>query len=131
MSSFTRALVCKQVGAREWEVTEGFDYEVGALGSGWIIHVPAGFRTDGASIPRPLWWIWPPFGGWWNQAAALHDYLYRTKFKDIERAVADVLLLDAMTPLHVATVSRWCIYLGVRLGGWVTYRKYRRLGKGT
>lgn len=125
MSSFTQALVCKQVGAREWEVTDGFDYEVGALGSGWVIHVPKGFRTDGASVPRFLWIVWPPFGGWWNQAATLHDLLYRTKFKDLERAVADVLLFDAMKALKVGFLSRVCIYLGVRAGGWRTYRKYR------
>ena len=36
--------------------------------------VPPGFVTDGATVPRPLWWLFPPVGRYFL-AAALHDYL--------------------------------------------------------
>lgn len=132
MSSFTSALIVKRLGApRQWEVVTPFVYEVGAIGSGLVITVPAGFVTDFASIPRPLWWLWPPAGGSYDQAGALHDYLYRVQFANLERVVADAVLLEAMDVLGVPVLERRCIYLGVRLGGWVTYQRYRRLAAHT
>jgi len=38
------------------------------------IDVPKGFITDGASIPRGLWWLFPPVGRYFK-AAVVHDYL--------------------------------------------------------
>jgi hypothetical protein len=128
MSSFTQALIVRKVSgtACDWLVETAFEYRVGALQSPVAIVVPAGFRTDGASVPRLLWWLWPPFGGRYDQAATLHDYLYRTKYQDLARVVADAIFLEAMAVLGVPPRTRWCIYLGVRVGGWVTYRRYRR-----
>jgi hypothetical protein len=37
--------------------------------------VPAGTMTDGASVPRPLWWFLPPWGDEATLPAVLHDYL--------------------------------------------------------
>lgn len=36
--------------------------------------VPAGFVTDGASVPRPLWPLFPPTGRYFA-AAVVHDWL--------------------------------------------------------
>lgn len=127
MSSFTDALVIKKDrGLCRWEVANDFHYHVGGIESPFVITVPKGFPTDGASVPRPLWWLWPPFGGDYDQAAALHDWLYRTQFNNIDRVLADAILLEAMRVLGVRVAARLAIYLGVRLGGWWTYRKYRR-----
>ena len=41
--------------------------------------VPAGMITDGASIPRVLWVIYPPFTGLYRQAAVIHDYYCETR----------------------------------------------------
>lgn len=38
------------------------------------IKVPADFVTDGASVPRPLWWLFPPVDRYFP-AAVVHDYL--------------------------------------------------------
>ncbi len=44
--------------------------------------VPNGFQTDGASIPRPLWFlIGSPFAPESIQAAVLHDYLYSSPWR--------------------------------------------------
>lgn len=50
-----------------WEVIEDWHTP--------FITVPKGFRSDGASVPRPLWWFLSPAGELF-EAAILHDYLY-------------------------------------------------------
>lgn len=80
------------------------------------IVVPAGFKTDGASIPRLLW---PVFGHPFERyaaAAVLHDSLYR--IKTMSRAEADRIFLEAMAVLGVPKWKRNLMYAGVRAGGW-------------
>ena len=36
--------------------------------------VPAGYLTDGASVPSVLWAIYPPFTGAYRSAAVIHDF---------------------------------------------------------
>jgi hypothetical protein len=89
---------------------------------GRIITVPAGFKTDLASIPRVLWNVLPPVGSY-DAAAVVHDYLYQ--HNGVTRRQADDILHEAMGVLGVSSAVREAIYLGVRLGGWVTWRRYR------
>jgi len=46
------------------------------LADGLTIIVPAGFETDGASVPRLLWFLMPPFGVL-LKVAILHDFGYQ------------------------------------------------------
>lgn len=126
MSSFNDPLALEKVGRRTWKTTRPITYRVGSLKSEWAITIPVGFETDGASVPRLLWIFWPPLGGDYDQATVLHDYLYRTQFMCMERVVADALLLEGMKALNTGALARWCIFVGVRAGGWVTYQRYRR-----
>ena len=41
------------------------------------VAVPAGFVTDGASVPRCFWWLFPPVGRYFL-AAVVHDWLLNT-----------------------------------------------------
>ena len=41
------------------------------------VQVPKGFVTDGASVPRFLWWLFPPVGRYFT-SAVIHDYLLVT-----------------------------------------------------
>ena len=43
--------------------------------NGQKITVPAGFKTDLASIPRLFWRILPRDGGKYRAAAVVHDYM--------------------------------------------------------
>jgi len=90
--------------------------------AGEIITVPAGTTSDGASTPRPIWNVIPPFGVYWP-AAYLHDYLYR----DTQRpeAECDNLLSEAMASLNVEEAERIAIYEGVHLGGWKAFKQDR------
>lgn len=56
-----------------WIVLEPFEYYL-EDNPDVIIRIPAGFITDGASVPKWLQWILPPWGPY-GQAAVLHDYL--------------------------------------------------------
>jgi hypothetical protein len=89
----------------------------GPFGWGDVL-VPAGATTDLASIPRPVWSLFPPDGEW-VEAAVVHDYLYRTKGLQgrYSRAQADAVLRDAMADLGVAGWKRAAIYAAVRIGG--------------
>ena len=87
--------------------------------------MPAGYLTDGASVPQVLWSLIPPWGAY-GQAAVVHDLLceYLATTKDgvpqkITRARCDEILLEAMVALGVPAVKRCTIYRAVAL--------YRRL----
>jgi hypothetical protein len=126
MSSFNAGLAIERIGRQRWKTTREIVYHVGALSSSWKIAIPKGFETDGASVPRPLWVFFPPFGGDYDEAAVLHDFLYRTEFLCLERVVADAILIEAMKVCGTGPLARWSIFLGVRAGGWVTYRRYQK-----
>lgn len=76
MSLFTDNLTLTHLNAnwRLWELETPLTYEVGQEGSGRIIEVPRGFVTDGASVPRLLWPLFPAWGRY-SRAAVIHDYL--------------------------------------------------------
>jgi len=78
------------------------------------ITVPAGFESDGASIPRLFWWlIGGPFSGKYRDAAVLHDYL--CKHPDYTRKQADDIFLEAMAELGVALWRRDLMWRAVSL----------------
>ena len=58
---------------RKWEVAEKWDF---ILPNGEIILIPEGFEFDGASIPRPLWWLLSPTG-LLLIPGLIHDFGYR------------------------------------------------------
>ena len=79
-----------------------FRYWVGPEGTGRYVDVPAGFITDGASVPRPFWSLIAPWGTY-GQAAIV-----------ITRKECDRILLQAMTDLGVPVWKRSVIYGAVR-----------------
>lgn len=78
--------------------------------------VPAGFVTDGASIPRFLWrLLGHPFQSDYIDVFILHDYRYQTG--EIPRSVADDEMLAGLEARGMGYVKRYTIYWGVRLFG--------------
>ena len=96
----------------------------------WVITVPAGFETDYASIPRPLWTILPPRGKY-NRPAIIHDFLYHfapidpTTLKRVNRGRADYIIREACENVGDRFTQRWLIYIGLKVGGWVAWKNYR------
>jgi hypothetical protein len=94
--------------------------------------------TDFGSIPRLLWWVrgLSPFGRL-RRAYVVHDQLYqrpcvqsKAGTRPVARKEADRILLEGCHVLGASWLNRRIIYRGVRLGGWVTWRRYRRLEHG-
>ena len=86
-----------------------------------IFVVPVGQPTDFASIPRMFWTLVGAPTGRYSRAAALHDYLYRTR-GIVTRREADDVLREAMGVCRVPRLTRWLVYWGVRLGGASSYQ---------
>lgn len=95
------------LGSDYWRVTKTFRYYIGGLDSQRWVTVPAGYLTDGASVPRIFWNIIPPWGRY-GAATTVHDILCEYleiydhgEIKKITRAEADAILKEAMIVLGV------------------------------
>ena len=134
MAGFLKPLVVTPLpDGRFWQTTRDMEYCVGAPDSAVRVVVPTGFETDFASVPRLLWPVLPPTGKY-TAAAVVHDWLYQHPWvvltglvvtKILNRAECDGIFNEAMQVLSVGTWTRRTVYSGVRVGGWVTWRKYR------
>ncbi|HYD00301.1 MAG TPA: DUF1353 domain-containing protein [Phycisphaerales bacterium] len=93
---------------------------------GEYIEIPTGATSDGASIPRLLWRILPPFGKYWK-AALLHDYLYRDTRRP--KKECDLLLKEAAIACGVPAWKAQILYLGVALFGRLAFNNNRRKQK--
>jgi hypothetical protein len=108
-----------------WKLVPGFRYYIGREDSDSYVDVPTGFLTDGATIPRFLWWLLPPLGEY-SQATTLHDWLCSTyritrvingvpTQVSITRKEIDGILAEAMNVLTVTPWKKFVINTGVDL----------------
>lgn len=102
-----------------WEITRPLEFRFTTDDEGFSIVVPAGFRTDFASVPAVLWPVLPPTGPY-MAAAVVHDYLYRRT--PCSRFLADACFREAMAQLGVNLTTRLVMYYGVRVGGGIARR---------
>ncbi len=77
MSAFTGSLIIEELQpGKLWRLVEPLRYEAGDEGSGRLIEVPAGFETDGATLPAALRLVLAVWGTY-GRAACIHDFGYR------------------------------------------------------
>lgn len=131
MSSFTDVLLVSPLDdGKNWIIMRDFSYVTNGYRTNnknqYSITVPRGFITDFASIPRPLWWLFPKWGKYGN-AAVIHDWLYWNQ--NIPRKKADLILYKAMTTLDVDKLSKRLIYLAVRICGGCSWSENEKLKK--
>ena len=99
-----------------------------AIANDDLYRVPTGFNCDGASIPRPLWWLCgSPLVGKYRLAAIVHDAAYagdlQVKIDDnftrakLTRKQADKLFLACMLFAGCNPLRARIKYLAVRLFG--------------
>ena len=80
--------------------------------------IPAGFESDGASVPRLLWGVvFPRDDRNAMFAAIFHDFLYRTHPGRWTRSEADDTFLYLLEQGGVSWIRRTRAYIGVRLFG--------------
>lgn len=133
MSTFTRFSAIEQLQYNKaasvlnnkdlWNTIPGFRYYIGSEGSDRYVDVETGFITDGATIPRILWWVLPPMGEY-SQACTLHDKLCRTyqitqvingvpHQVSVTRKEIDAILDEALGVLGVTAWKHQAIMIGV------------------
>ena len=112
---------------------------------GYIITVVSNIIIDFASTPRIIWNIYPPIGDGYWRIALLHDYLYRVLgfaalkngkiVHGLSRKLCDQYFYEGIIYEceTYTNLSRFRIllrakimYIGVRLGGWITWNKYKK-----
>ena len=82
------------------------------------VTVPAGFKCDGASIPRFLWSsVSPAIDPRTLRGAVVHDYLYRTAPENWNRKEADDLFYDLIREDGLGWWKSQKAYWGVRMFG--------------
>ncbi|MCV6625854.1 MAG: DUF1353 domain-containing protein [Cellvibrionaceae bacterium] len=79
--------------------------------------IPAGFESDGASVPRPFWPIIPRVGKYLT-ASIVHDWMY-------VNAIGTKREADRLFKLNMqrAGVSRWRV--------WLMYLSVKTFGRGS
>jgi hypothetical protein len=86
--------------------------------NGKVLVVPAGFESDGASVPRFFWRaVFPPGDSRALRIAIVHDFIYRTHPEGWSKAEADTLFYEGMREDGVPFVNAKIAYYGVYLFG--------------
>lgn len=86
--------------------------------------VPAGFVSDGASVPEFLWSsVSPAIDPRTLDGALAHDYLYRSITHDFTRKEADQLFYDYIRAHGLSYWRSKKAYWGVRLFGAGSWKK--------
>lgn len=90
--------------------------------------IPKGFDFDGASVPKIFWIsIFAPLDPQAVRAACDHDWIYRHQPAGWTRRDADLVFLCFLLEDGVPPRKAFLAYRGVRLFGWIAWRKNRRL----
>lgn len=91
---------------------------------GKTLVVPAGFKSDGASVPRALWsTVCPNIDPRTLRAAIVHDYIYRNAVPGWTRLEADELFYDFMVEDGFPKFKAGVAYYGVRWFGGANFKE--------
>jgi len=105
------------VGGKWFETVSSFGYTSNA---GELYIIPAGLKTDFASVPRGFLWLIDSIGKY-GRATVFHDWLCESKI--VNRKKADKLFLEAMEALGVGWLKRKVMYRAVRGYSIITRKK--------
>lgn len=101
---------------RVYIVLSAFDFEI----DGEIFTVPAGFESDGMSVPKYLWWAWNPKNHLdLLECSVVHDYLYASKV--VSRRRADIWYRNQLEK-HGYAVGSVLAFGALRFFGWTHWK---------
>ena len=128
---FFKAIVMWLLGTRNWELTNDFNYVLN--GNKYVI--PAGFKFDGASIPKFLRTFFSPVGVL-LLGGLVHDYAYkyetllrenkRDTLGKISQKRADEIFRDININVNGFYLMNYLAYWSLRLGGFVAWNGHRK-----
>ncbi|MBX9619789.1 MAG: DUF1353 domain-containing protein [Hyphomicrobiales bacterium] len=123
MSAFTGSLIIEELQpGKLWRLVEPLRYEAGEKGSRRWIEIPAGFETDGATLPAALRLVLAVWGTY-GRAACIHDFGYRLLERGAPhvcmptRAAADNEFYTAMRACGTRPPLAFVMWAAVRLFG--------------
>jgi hypothetical protein len=110
---FFGTAVMAKVGGNDWDMKRLLMYTANRQ----TFRIPAGFRTDFASVPRVLAWLVPRIGDS-VLPAILHDFLWRilVPLGYLGHVCADGIFRQALRLEGVPFVLRWLCWTAVRWG---------------
>jgi hypothetical protein len=111
--TFQLPLIVEYVDGDTWVVKAPFSYVSPRI----TIHVPAGFQTDFASVPRFFWRILPRTDKRIGKPSIIHDYIYKEPSIKFTRKQADEEFREAMACVGANAFDRNIAYAAVRVGG--------------
>ena len=128
---FFKAIVMWLLGTRNWELINDFTYVLN--GNKYVI--PAGFKFDGASIPKFLRTFFSPvgvllIGGLVHDYAYKYETLLRENKRDtlgkISQKRADEIFRDININVNGFYLMNYLAYWSLRLGGFVAWNGHRK-----
>ena len=129
---FFKMILMWILGTRHWEIAKDFEYVLN--GNKYVI--PAGFKFDGASIPKFLHPFLSPVGVLLI-GGLVHDYAYkyatllRQNKKDtmgvISQKKADEIFRDINIGVNGFYLMNYLAYWSLRLGGFLAWNKHRKV----
>ena len=129
---FWKGILLWLLGVRHWEIAKDFEYVLN--GNKYVI--PAGFKFDGASIPKFLHPFLSPVGVLLI-GGLVHDYAYkyatllRQNKKDtlgvISQKRADEIFRDINIGVNGFYLMNYLAYYSLRLGGFLAWNKHRKV----
>lgn len=108
--TLARPRLFERMGASGWRLLEAWPTPYGM--------VPAGFATDGASVPRWLWWYARPDGSLF-EAAIIHDWHYQNAIHT--KKAADAAFFNTARAFGVGPIKARLAWAAVSLFGRGTY----------
>ena len=118
-------------GTRHWELADSWYYEI----NGEEYMIPAGFKFDGASIPKFLHtWLSPT--GVLLMGGLVHDYAYKyatllksdgTTMGTIDQKKADEIFRDINIEQNGFHFLNYLAYWALRIGGFVAWNGHRKV----
>ena len=128
---FFKGILLWLLGVRQWEIANDWEYTLN--GNKYV--VPAGFKFDGASIPKFLHTFLSPVGVL-LMGGLVHDYAYkyetllrankRDTLGKISQNRADEIFRDINIEVNGFYVMNWLAYWSLRVGGFVAWNGHRK-----
>ena len=129
---FFKMILMWILGVRHWEIAKDFEYTL----NGEKFVIPAGFKFDGASIPKFLHPFLSPVGVLLI-GGLVHDYAYKfeTLLKKnktdtlgtISQKRADEIFRDIGIGVNGFYLMNYLAYWSLRLGGFMAWNKHRKV----
>jgi len=128
---FFKMILMWLLGVRHWEIAKDFEYEINKQ----KFVIPAGFKFDGASIPKFLHMFLSPVGVLLI-GGLIHDYGYKYQtllLKDGKtigkknQQWMDKVFRDINIDINGFYFLNYLAYWALRIGGFVAWNKHRKV----